>query len=64
MDTLSKSGAFNAEDRKVYISWLRGTLVAYGAAVLCGIAAIAVQVAVNAPNAAEFMNTAIALASP
>jgi hypothetical protein len=64
MDTLSKSSAFDAGDRKVYSSWLRGTLVAYGAVVLCGIAAIAVQVTGNAPNAAEFMATAIALASP
>ena len=64
MDTMSKRGVFDAEDRKVYSSWLRGTLVAYVAVVLCTIAAIAVQVTVNAPNAAEFMTTAIALASP
>ncbi len=64
MDTLSKNGAFDAEDRKVYSNWLRGTLVAYGAVVLCAIAAIMVQVTVNAPNAADFMTTAIALASP
>jgi hypothetical protein len=61
MDTLSKSGAFDAEDRKVYSSWLQGILVAYGAVVLCGIAVIVVQVAVNA---AEFMTTPIALTSP
>jgi hypothetical protein len=64
MDTLSKSGAFDAEDRKVYSSWLQGTLAAYGTVVLCGIAAIVLQVAINAPNAAEFMTAAIALASP
>jgi hypothetical protein len=61
MDTLSKSGAFDAEDQKVYSSWLQGILVAYGAVVLCGIAVIVVQVAVNA---AEFMTTPIALTSP
>jgi hypothetical protein len=64
MDTLSKNGALDAEDRKVYSSWLRGTLVAYGAVVLCTIAIITVHVAINAPNAAEFMTTAIVLASP
>ena len=64
MDTLSKSGAFDAEDRKVYSSWLQGIVVAYGAVVLCGIAAIMVQVTANAPNTAEFMTTAIAVASP
>jgi hypothetical protein len=62
MDMTSKNRAFDAEDRKVYGAWLQGTLVAYGVVVFCGIAAVAVQAMTN--TTAEFMTTAIALASP
>jgi hypothetical protein len=64
MDTLSKNCAFDADDRKVYTSWLRGTVFAYGAIVLFGIAAVVVQDMTSTPNVAGFMTTAIVLASP
>jgi hypothetical protein len=64
MDMVSKNCVLDAEDRRVYSGWLRGTLFAYGAVVLFGIAMVAVQATTNSPNAAEFMATAIALAAP
>jgi hypothetical protein len=64
MNTLSTNCAFNAEDRKVYSAWLRATLAAYGAVVLCGIAAVAFLAIASTPNVAEFLSTAVALASP
>jgi hypothetical protein len=64
MNTPSTNCAFNAEDRKVYTTWLRGTLAAYGAVVLCGIAVVVFLTAANTPNIAEYLTTAVALASP
>ncbi len=64
MDTVSFNYPFNAEDRKVYNAWLRGTLAAYGAVVLCGIALVLVQAMTQTTNVAEFMTTSVALAAP
>jgi hypothetical protein len=61
MNTLS-TDTLDAEDRKVYGTWLRNILIAYGAAVFCGIVGVAVQAMTN--TTAEFLNTAIAMASP
>jgi hypothetical protein len=64
MNTLSANCPFNAEDRRVYGAWLRGALAAYGAVVLCGVAAVAFLATANTPNIAEFLTIAVALASP
>jgi hypothetical protein len=44
----SPNWAFDAEDRKVYRAWLQGALAVYGAV----------------PTVAEYLTTAVALASP
>jgi len=61
---MSAHCAFDAADRKVYWAWLRATLAVYGAAVSCGIAAVAFLAMANTPNAAGFLTAAAALASP
>lgn len=64
MNTLSNC-TLDIEDRKTYAAWLRGTVAAYGAVVLFSIAAVmALPALTNAPNAAEYLTTAVALASP
>jgi hypothetical protein len=63
MNTLSKNCAFDAKDREVYSAWLRGTLAAYGAVVLCGVAAVLLATS-NPPDVAEYLTTAVALAAP
>jgi hypothetical protein len=40
---MRQSYGFDSEDRKVYLAWLRSTIVAYGAMVIFGIALVAVQ---------------------
>jgi hypothetical protein len=60
----SLNWAFDAEDRKVYRAWLQGAVAVYGVVALCGIAAVAFLAAANAPNVAEYLTTAVALASP
>lgn len=62
MAMTSTNCAFDAEDRQVYCAWMQGTVVAYAVAVFCGIAAVAAQAMTT--TTAEFMTTAIALASP
>jgi hypothetical protein len=64
MHTPSMNRAFNAEDRNVYRAWLQGTLAVYGAVALCSIAAVAALATTNTPNIADFLTTAVALASP
>jgi hypothetical protein len=64
MHTPSTNCAFNAEDREVYRAWLQGTLAVYGAVAMCGIASVTFLAMANAPNVAEFLKTAVALASP
>jgi hypothetical protein len=64
MNTMSTRYALDAADRKVYWVWLRATLAAYSAVVLCGIAAVAFLAIANTPNAAGFLTAVVALASP
>jgi hypothetical protein len=64
MYKFSVNDKFNAEDRKVYNAWLRGTVAAYAAVVLCGIALVLVQAMTQTMNVAEFMTTAVALTAP
>jgi hypothetical protein len=60
----STNRAFNADDHKVYHAWLQGIVAVYGAVALCGIAAVTFLAMANVPNVAEFLTTAVALASP
>jgi hypothetical protein len=55
---------FDTEDRKVYLAWLRKTLVAYGTMVLFGITLVAVQAMTHTANVAEFAGTAVAIMGP
>jgi hypothetical protein len=64
MYSLPTNCSFNAEDRKVYLHWLRGTLAAYGVIALCSILGAALLSTSNIPNMEEFLTTAVALASP
>jgi hypothetical protein len=64
MNIPSTNWAFDAEDRKVYWAWLRGTLAVYGAIALCGMVAAAFLATANIPNVEAFLTTAVALASP
>ena len=63
MNTMSTHYAFDA-NRKVYRAWLQATLAAYGAVILCGIAAVAFLAMASTPNAAGFLTAVVALASP
>ena len=64
MYILSTNCSFNAEDRKVYRDWLRGTLAVYGVVALCSILGVALLSTSNIPNMEEFLTTAVVLASP
>jgi hypothetical protein len=64
MNTMSTHCALDATARKAYRVWLQATLAAYGAVVICGIAAVAFLAIATTPNAAGFLTAAVALASP
>jgi hypothetical protein len=64
MHTSPMHQTLNAEDRKVYQTWLRGTVAVYGMLALCGIALVLVQATTDTMSAAEFMTIGVALAAP
>lgn len=51
----------DTEDRKVYLAWLRSTIVLYGAIVIFGIALVAVQAMTRTANPVEFGATAVTM---
>jgi hypothetical protein len=54
----------NTEDRKVYLAWLRSTIVAYGAMVIFGIALVAVQAMTHTASTVEFAASAVTMTGP
>ena len=56
--------AADAEDRKVYTSWLRNTFAIYGAVVAVGIALVALQASDRMINIATYMGDAVVMAAP
>ena len=61
---MRQSYGIDTEDRKVYLAWLRSTIVAYGAMVIFGIALVAVQAMTGTANTVEFAATAITMTGP
>jgi uncharacterized membrane protein len=62
--TMHRSHEIDTEDRKVYLAWLRSTIVAYGAMVIFGIALVAVQATTRTANTVEFAATAVTMIGP
>jgi hypothetical protein len=56
--------AADAEDRKVYTSWLRNTFAIYGAVVAVGIGLVALQASDRMINIATYMGDAVVMAAP
>jgi hypothetical protein len=54
----------NAEDIKIYRTWLRRSAAIYGGLVLFGAAAIATLAVTKAPTAATYLAASVGLASP
>jgi len=61
---MRQSYGIDTEDRKVYLAWLRSTIVAYGAMVIFGIALVAVQAMTGTANTVEFAATAVTMTEP
>jgi hypothetical protein len=61
---MRQSYGIGTEDRKVYLAWLRSTIVVYGAMVIFGIALVAVQAMTGTANTVEFAGTAVTMTGP
>ena len=61
---MHQSYGIDTEDRKVYLAWLRSTIVAYGAMIIFGIALVAVQAMTGTANTVEFPATAVTMTGP
>ena len=54
----------DAEDRKLYVTWLQNTLATYGAVILLAIALVSIQSTTQMTNVAMYMGDAVSQASP
>jgi hypothetical protein len=61
---MRQSYGIDTEDRKVYLAWLRSTIIAYGAMVIFGIALVAVQATTRTASTVEFAATAVTMTGP
>ena len=55
---------FNAEDCKVYFTWVRRTIIAYGAFILFSVALVAIQAMTHTAPITEFAATALPITAP